>query len=84
MPSGAWETGARIRLAGGKEAGSQPAGQMGKPQETAGRKAMGAKARKRYAGPAANYEKQTVGNRGAAKLRGLKPRRELEPSQPGR
>jgi len=38
---------------------------MGKPQETAGRKAMGAKAHKRYAGPAANYEKQTAGNRGA-------------------
>ena len=39
--------------------------QSGKPQETAGRKAMGAKARRRYAGPAANYEKQTGGNPGA-------------------
>lgn len=37
---------------------------MGKPWETAGRKAEGAKARKRYAGQAANYEKQTTGNHG--------------------
>lgn len=51
-------------LAGGAGAGISQA-KMGKPWETAGRKAMGAKARRRYAGPAANYEKQTVGNRGA-------------------
>ena len=64
LPPGAAEAEPKsVWRAAGKRAISQR--KMGKPQETAGRKAMGAKARRRYAGPAANYEKQTGGNPGA-------------------
>ena len=38
--------------------------EFGKPSETAGRKATGTKAVKRYVSLAANYKRQTAGNDG--------------------